>query len=200
MRRALIAAAAALAAAAGCGNETEAPELARTAATAAATQDPAPTKRPKAIEVNCSTRSMADFPEPSDDPDNLVAGPLSILGAAHIPAATIERFGGDKVPVLLEPGHRVTLELTRAGHRVASLAYGRLGRGVVRHAEGRRAIRFKPCRRERHSGASAGGREVTFWMGFIVARERACVPLYAWIDDEPEPRRLMLGLGKRDCE
>jgi hypothetical protein len=45
-------------------------------------------------------------------PDNIVVGPLVITNAAHTEPETIRQFGGDKIFVLLQPGHRVTLALS----------------------------------------------------------------------------------------
>lgn len=143
---------------------------------------------------------MTDFPDAFADPDNIVAGPVVIVGAAHTPADTIREYGGDKIPVLVAPDHRVTLQLTRRAHRVAALAYGPLPQGEIRHADGHRAVTFEACRHDQESGTSAGGVEVTFWMGFVLARAPACVPVYVWVDDEPAPRRVTMRMGVRRCE
>jgi hypothetical protein len=200
--RALIAAGAALAAVAGCGEEDDRAPAAQAqppAATVAAAER-APARHPKAVVEDCSSRSMADFPGAFVDPDNIVAGPLVIAGAAYTTADTLREFGGDKVPVLVAPGHRVTLALTRRAHRIAALAYGPLPQGEIRHRDAHRAVTFEACAPGEPSGSSIDGHPVTFWMGFMMARERACVPLYAWIDDEPDPRRFVLGMGVRRCE
>ena len=82
---------------------------------------------------------------------------------------------------------------------VAGLAYGPLPQGEVRHSDSHRAVPFKACGHGEPSGSSIDGLPVTFWSGFVLARSPACVPLYAWIDDEPVPRRVALRMGVRRC-
>src|SRR5918998_1379426 len=134
---ALTAIGAALVAAAGCGDadDREREAQAQPPAATVAAAERAPARHPKAVVVDCSLRSMADFPDALANPDNIVAGPLVIAGAAYTPADTLREFGGDKVPVLVAPGHRVTLALTRRAHRVAALAYGPLPHGEIRHRD-----------------------------------------------------------------
>ena len=122
------------------------------------------------------------------------------MGGRYTAPDVISEFGGDKVPVLVAPGHRVTLQLTRPAHRVVALAYGPLPQGEIRHGDAHRAVTFEACRPGKESGSTAGGIDVTFWMGFIVAREPACAPLYAWIDDGPVARRFTLRMGVDRCE
>lgn len=191
MRRLLVLAAAACA---GCGGAD-----ARDPAATVSAAERAPTARPHAVVENCSTRSEADFPGAFADSRNVVAGPLVIVGAAYTPPDVVREFGGNKFMVLVAAGHRVTLQLTRRTRRVAGLAYGPLPQGEVRLRDAHRAVAFRACRRGRPSGSSVDGRAVTFWSGFVLAREPACLPLYAWIDDEPRPRRLVLGMGVRRC-
>jgi hypothetical protein len=182
--------------AAGCGG-SGAPDRAAspepTAAAAEATVAAAervPVERPRAVVEDCSTRSFADFPGAFANPDNVVEGPLAMIGAAYTPPDVVREFGGNKFPLLVVAGHRVTLELTRRTHKVAALAYGPLPQGEIRHRDAHRAVTFIACRRG----------DPTFWSGFVLAREPACVPLYAWIDDEPAPRRIVLRMGVRRCE
>jgi len=188
-------------AAAGCGGSDAGETVARAApAGTHAAAERAPTRRPRAVLADCSSRSMADFPDAFVAPGNLVAGPLVIVRGGYTAPDAIREYGGDKIPVLVAPGHRVTLQLTRPAHRVVALAYGPLPQGEIGHRDAHRAVTFEACRPGKESGSTAGGSEVTFWMGFILAREPACAPLYAWIDDEPVPRRLMLRMGVRRCE
>ena len=194
----LVALAAAALGAAGCAESPE-QEATAPAATVAAVER-APSQRPDAVVADCSMRSMADFPDAFVAPDSIVAGPLVIVRGRYTPPETVAEFGGDKIPVLVAPGHRVTLQLTRDAHRVAALAYGPLPQGEIEHRDAHRAVTFEACKRGEESGSRAGGNEVTFWMGFMLAREPACVPLYAWIDDEPVTRRVVLGMGVRRCE
>jgi hypothetical protein len=197
----LLALAATIAAASGCGGPEPGEQEARAAPAATiAAAERIPARRPTAAVADCSMRSMTDFPDAFLAADNIVAGPLVIVGGRYTPVDTIREFGGDKIPVLVAPGHHVTLQLTRRAHRVVALAYGPLPQGEIRHRDAHRAVTFEACRPGEDSGSTAGGNDVTFWMGFVLAREPACAPLYAWIDDEPVPRRLMLRMGVRRCE
>jgi hypothetical protein len=180
-----------LAAAAGCGgSDARAPDRATAPpeATVAAAER-APAKRPRAVVEDCSTRSEADLPGAFADPRNVVLGPLVLVGAAYTPPEVVREYGGDKIPALVVAGHRVTLQLSRRTRRVAGLAYGPLPQGEVRHRDAHRAVAFRAC---------AHG-DVTFWSGFVLARAPACVPLYAWVDEEPVPRRATLRMGVRRC-
>jgi hypothetical protein len=171
-----IAVAAALAVAA-CG-EAETP-VAAVAATDAV---------PRGVRVDCSTRSEADFPGAYTDPGNIVAGPLSIVRGVHTPASTIREFGGDKIPVLVQAGHRVTVALSRRTRRHAGLAYGPLPQGEIALADTHRVVTFRAC-----------SDRLTFWMGFVVVDSPRCVPLRLWIDGERAPRRAVMAMGVREC-
>jgi hypothetical protein len=185
-RRLLSALALAAAAAGGCGgSDASAPD--RPAATVA-TAERAPAQRPRAVVEDCSTRSEADFPGAYAEPANVVVGPLALVGAAYTPPDVVEEFGGNKFPLLVTAGHRVTLQLSRRTHRVAGLAYGPLPQGEIHLGDSHRAVTFVAC---------AYG--ITFWSGAVVAREPACVPLHVWVDDEPVPRRVTLRMGVRRC-
>ena len=158
-----------------------------------------PRKRPRGVVENCSTRSEASFPAASA-PDNVVVGPLVLVGAKHTPPETVREFGGDKFPALVRAGHRVTVALSRRTRRVAGLGYGPLPEGVeLRPRDGHRAVTFVACRRGEPSGSSAGGVPVTFWSGFVLTASPRCVPLEVWVDDEPSPRRTALRMGVRRC-
>jgi hypothetical protein len=101
--------------------------------------------------------------------------------------------------VLVRDGHRVTVSLSRAARRGAGLAYGPLPEGEIGLRNAHRAVSFRACRRGGPSGSSHGGRPVTFWSGFVLVASPRCVPLSVWVDDEPEPRRIWLRLGRRPC-
>jgi hypothetical protein len=89
-----------------------------------------PRRRPQGVVEDCSTRSLASFPRAFSDPRNVVVGPLVLDGAAHTPPNTVRDFGGNKFPVLVRAGHRVTVALSRRALRVAGLGYGPLPDGV----------------------------------------------------------------------
>jgi hypothetical protein len=161
--------------------------------------DPA-SERPRGVVENCSTRSMADFPGAYSDPHNVVVGPLVLVGAAHTPAKTVREFGGNKFPVLVRAGHRVTAALSQETRRVAGLGYGPLPQGAeLAPSDGHRVVTFKACRRGKNSGSSADGRPVTFWSGFVLTSSPRCVPIEVWVDDEPSPRHRSLRMGVRRC-
>jgi hypothetical protein len=139
--------------------------------------------------VDCSTRSQADFPGAFADPQNLVAGPLVMIGAARFTdARTVRRFGGNKFPLLVKAGHTATVQL--AADDGASLTYGGLPEAKAFHS-----ITFAACGPGR-SASHADGAEVTFWSGFVRTREPACLALRISIDGGP-PRRMPLSLGVR---
>src|SRR5829696_1787126 len=120
-----------------------------------------PSERPKGVVETCSTRSMADFPGAYSDPHNVVVGPLALVGAAHTPARTVREYGGNKFPLLVETGHRVTVALSQETRRVAGLGYGPLPQGVeLAPSDGHRVVTFKACRRGKDSGSNADGRPV----------------------------------------
>jgi hypothetical protein len=200
-RQATALALAAAAGAAGCGG-SDAPAPDRRAEPPDATfavADGAPAVRPRAVVEDCSTRSEADFPGAFADSGNVVLGPLVLVGAAYTPPDVVREFGGNKFPLLVAAGHRVTLQLTRRTHRVAGLGYGPLPQGEVGLRDSHRAVTFKACGHREPSGSSSDALAVTFWSGFVVTRRPACVPLYAWVDDEPYPRRVTLRMGVRRC-
>jgi hypothetical protein len=188
------------AALAGCGgSDARAPDRgpAAPAATVAASER-LPTTR--AVVADCSMRSGADFPGAFADSRNLVLGPLVWVGAAaYTPPDVVRELGGNKFMLLVENGHRVTLQLSRRTGRVAGLAYGPLPQGEIGVEDAHRAVTLEACRRGEPSGSSIDSLPVTFWSGFVVAREPACVPVYAWIDDEPHPRRVLVRMGVRRC-
>jgi hypothetical protein len=193
-----MAAAVAVALAVSSGAESAAPSkqtaTPRTTPTTRATAK----KRPPGVVEDCSTRSEASFPGAFSDSENLVIGPLVLIGAGGTPAFG-RAFGGNKFPLLVRAGHRVTIELSTHTRKVAGLAYGPLPEGKVRLRDAHRVVRFIACRRGERSGSSADGRLVTFWSGGVLARSPRCVPLLVWIDAAPSPRRAVIRLGVSGC-
>jgi hypothetical protein len=148
-------------------------------------------ERPRGVVEDCSTRSEASFPAAFADPRNVVVVPLVLVGAAYTDPGTVVELGGNKFPLLVRAGHRVTVELSPRTRRVASLGYGPLPQGIELYPRhGHPAVRFIACRR---------GGPVTFWSGFVLTRSPRCVPLAVWVDDERAPRRTVLRMGPRDC-
>jgi hypothetical protein len=146
---------------------------------------------PTGVVETCAHQSGAGFPHAFTSRNNLVVGPLSMIGAGRFtPADVVWEFDGNKFPLLVAASHTVTIELTRATHRFASLAYGSHSR------TGHRVMTFRSC--SRHDAASkADGKPVTFWSGFVQATRPGCVPLRIWVDRERTPRRAHIELGQR---
>jgi hypothetical protein len=218
-RVALIASLAAIGAAAlmltRCGSEPDGPSdrAATRPAGSSATQLSA-RERPRGVVEDCSTRSEGSFINPFSDPGNLIVGPLVLVGAGGTPEF-VREFGGNKFPLLVKPGHRVTIAVPAGAHRGAALAYGPLPQGKVSLADAHRVVTFIACRRgeltagagKRNHGvalggpnAKAGGRPRPFWSGGVLARSPRCVPLLVWINHESAPRRVVLPLGVSGCE
>ena len=130
---------------------------------------------------------------------NLVVGPLAMSGAAVTPAYYHPGFRGNKFPLYLRAGHRVTLALTRETRGRAGLAYHALPR-VASPQGGYRVITFIACRQGEFSpglGSNAG--RLSFWAGGVRATAPMCVPLLIWVDDEPSARRAVIHLGVDEC-
>ena len=140
---------------------------------------------PEGKRVGCSARSEGTFPGAFTDRNNLVAGPLVLLGGARrTPARVVRRHGGQKYPLLVRVGRTVTVHLPQSTHSDPGLAYGRF------HENPKRTLKFVSCRR------SAGGR-VTFWSGFVKTRTPNCVPIEIYSDGAQSPRSRSLSLGAR---
>jgi len=164
---------------------------------------PSETARSNGTTVTCAKRSEADFPRAFGDPRNLVVGPLVLVGAgSYTPAGVVREFGGNKFPLLVKAGHRVTLRLSRAVRRSAGLAYAGMGRrplpgGEVQLRDTAQAMTFVACRPGGPSGSHGGAEPVTFWSGFVMTSVPRCVALSVHVDDEPAPRRARIALGRR---
>src|SRR5262245_2151295 len=171
--------------------------LAAVAAAAPVVATGSSAKRSRAAVEKCSTRSEASFPGAYSDPANVVVGPMAMSGAAFTDERTVREVGGNKFPLLVRNRHRVKIALSPRTRRFAGLAYGPLPQAEIRLSDAHRVVKFVACRR--HSGSSADGRPVTFWSGGIVVRSPHCVPLRVWVDSEPEPRRVVLPMGVKDC-
>lgn len=154
------------------------------------------TTRPTGVFLGCHSGSGAAFWEHAfTSRDNLVVGPLVMVGAGRFTTAdTVRQFGGNKFPLLVATGHRVTIELTRRARRAVSLGYGHIHEGEVTWNEGRRVMTFRSCD-WRNGDSDARGRRTSFWSGFVMASGPRCVHLRVWVDDEPAPRRAHIELG-----
>jgi len=145
--------------------------------------------RPRGVVLDCATNpNVGAGPRVFGSRSSLVVGPLAMKGAAATPAYYSESFGGNKFPLYVKGGHRVTVELSRHTRRGAAIAYGPFPeRRPLDVSDGYRVVTFIACRR------------VSFWAGGVLARSPRCVPLLVWVDDERTPRRAVIRFGVRDC-
>jgi hypothetical protein len=153
----------------------------------------------KAVTLDCSMRSIADFGPAFDDPDNLIVGPLLLVGGAEAtPKALVVAHEGQKFPLLVKAGHTVTVSVPPEARRFGGLAYGPFPEERIRARDAHDEITFVACNRDESSGSRAGG-PVTFWSGFVMTSVPTCLPLDVYVDDEPSPRRVEIALGA-DCD
>jgi hypothetical protein len=154
--------------------------------------------RPNGVIESCADRSEARFPHAFSRRENLTVGPLAMIGAATLtPPDVVAEFSGNKFPLLVRAGHRVTFELTRATRRTAALGYGPLPQGQVHLRDGHRVVAFVACSANHDSGSDADGRPVTFWSGFLLASSARCLHMRVWVDHERAPRHAAVPLGRR---
>jgi hypothetical protein len=156
------------------------------AAVMATVAQTAAAKPPRGVVANCSTRSEAAFPGAFTNRSNLVLGPLVLTGARGSPPFA-PSFHGQKFPLLVRAGHRVTLALSPSTRKFAALGYGPLPQGDVGVREAHRIVTFIACRRGEPSGSAAGGEAITFWSGGVLSTGPRCVPISVWIDGAERP-------------
>lgn len=155
---------------------------------------------PSGVILDCSMRSMADFGPAFANPDNLVVGPLLLVGGAGITSeAVVLAHDGQKFPLLVKAGHTVTVEVPSSFRKTAGLAYGPFPDGPIQVAQAHDTITFVACGRNEPSGSSAGG-PVTFWSGFVMTSVPRCLPLDVYVDGESSPRRVEIALGAGPCK
>jgi hypothetical protein len=157
-----------------------------------------PAKPPRGVVENCSTRSEAAFPGAFANKSNLVVGPLVLTGARGSPPFA-PSFHGQKFPLLVSAGHRVTLALSPRTRKFAALGYGPLPQGDVGVRDAHRVVTFIACRRGEPSGSEADGEAVTFWSGGVLSTGPRCVPISVWVDGADQPRRIVIRLGVARC-
>jgi hypothetical protein len=116
--------------------------------------------RPTGVVETCSGQSSASFPRAFTNDDNLVVGPLVMIGGGRLTSPeTVRRFNGNKFPLLVAAGHRVTIELTRPTRRFAALGYGPLPEGRrLTAGDGHRVVTFRSCDRAKALSDAAAGR------------------------------------------
>jgi hypothetical protein len=163
----------------------------------AETADPAKQtrERPRGVVLDCSTQSgLGGAPGGTfRNSRNLVIGPIAMTGAG-VTSGYAEGFGGNKFPLLMRGGHRVTLAVSRHT-RDAKLIYGQ------RPAS--RVVTFSSCRRDQMPPRNPYEPHTaccfSFWAGGVLAPSPRCVHLLAWVDEERSPRRAVIRLGVPSC-
>jgi len=147
------------------------------------TSRPAARERPTGVVLDCSTQSgNGAGSRQFDSRWNLVVGPLAMTGAGVTPGYSHD-FGGNKFPLLVRGGHRVTVELSRRTREGAGLAYGPLPvRRPLRVRDAHRVMTFIACRRgERSGGSGEIANGPSFWAGVLwPARPGACLSRSGW--------------------
>ena len=83
------------------------------------------TERPRGVVAGCSMRAEADFPGAFKSSRNVVVGPVVLIGAAGTPGFSYS-FHGNKFPLLVKAGHRLTVELSTRTRKGAGLVCYRL--------------------------------------------------------------------------
>jgi hypothetical protein len=136
--------------------------------------------------AGCSAMSHGGFQEPFHNPDNLVVGPIAIVFAGGTPEFW-PPWPGQKFPVLVKSGHRVTVAVTREAVAEVNLTY-------AGHTSAR-AVTFIPCR----ASESGAGERRRFWSGGVLTASPRCVPLRISIDNRDRPERVAIALGVEGC-
>src|SRR5215207_8613960 len=122
----------------------------------------------------------------ADRSRNVIVGPLSLpFAASHADSSPdlINRFGGDKFPVLLREGRTATIRIAKALRRGAD-GWERVPlaeAGLLRRARPVRKLRFRACPRGQAQNV-VDGRRVTFWMLWMTVRAPACIYIDVSID------------------
>jgi hypothetical protein len=144
----------------------------------------------------CSQQSGAGFTGPYTDPGSLVVGPFAWLGAKRrgVDGAYRSTYRW-KQPVLVKPGHTVTLKIAARARDLAGVTFGG---GDWSFRKTYSVVVFHACPASK-AMSQADGKPVTFWSGGIVLRRpAACVPLEIRVDRGPVQRRaIRIGPGAR---
>ncbi len=142
----------------------------------------------------CADQSTARFPNAFVSTDNLVDGPLALIGAGRLTDAdTVREFGGNKFPAVVAAGHTVTIRIPPALRGKASLTYAGTGGKKPTVEDGHPAITFKACGRRR-AQSDADGKPVVFWSGFVLTDAPRCLRVRVRVDDQAaHTRRIPLG-------
>jgi hypothetical protein len=160
----------------------------------APTSETAPRKHH--VREDCASNAGdADFPGAFSNPQNLVVGPLVIVAGAYVDRNAARLLGGFRYPVLVKAGHTVTVRLAPEARTLAGLAFGPLRHGRVKFRDAYRSVTFAACS-ARDSTSAADGTDATLWLGYVLIRRPACIPLEISIDGGAS-QRVGLTLGER---
>jgi hypothetical protein len=146
------------------------------------------------VVMHCSEQSTAGFPGAYRDSNNLVVGPLAWVFVKSNATYDGAYEGGYrwKNPMLVRPGHVVTMRIGAAAKDFAGLAFDHDGGWDFARSE--RTVVFRACPRAKAT-SRVDGRPVTFWSGGIVStRTGVCVPVEIRVD-RGAVRRRSVGLG-----
>ncbi len=153
-------------------------------------------ERPRGVLLDCSTQSgLGGAPGGTFTSRwNLVVGPIAMRGAGGTPVYYSNDFGGNKFPLYMRGGHRVTVEVSRRNPQGTRFMYGRRPARVITFISCR-SVEMPPRNPyEPHTACC-----FSFWGGGVFAPSPRCVHLLAWVDDERSPRRAVIRLGVPDC-
>jgi hypothetical protein len=145
---------------------------------------------------DCSSNAGgAAFAGGFTNPENLVVGPLVIVGGSYLDRDGARLLGSQRFLVLVLAGHTVTVRLAPEARTLAGLAYGRHRDGKVKLRDTYRSVTFIACGAE-ESTSDIDGADATLWSGYVLTRRPECVPLEVSIDGGA-PQRVGLTLGAR---
>jgi hypothetical protein len=159
--------------------------------------------RSEPVRVGCAQASEGHFRNAYDRTDNIVVGPLSLVGAGRLAQeaseAELRRAGGYKIPLLLRPGRSALISIDRRDRDIARLSYREVRYGRPAFASLPAVMRFESCDPGHGPRSVADGMAVTFWSGFVVLhRSPACVRTSIAIDGG-RARVRTLRFGTRRC-
>jgi hypothetical protein len=157
---------------------------------------PTPAATAAGAHEDCASNAGgAAFPGAFTNPENLVVGPLVIVGGAYRDRDAPRLLGRQRFLVLVAAGRTVTVRLAPEARTLAGLAYGRYRDGKVKLRNSYRSVTFTACSAER-STSDIDGADATLWSGYVLTRRPECIPLEVSIDGGAS-QRVGLTLGAR---
>ena len=134
--------------------------------------------------ATCAGQSSAAFANVYHDADNLVVGPLALIGGrVYNSPETVRRIGGQKYPAIVAAGHTVKVAISPRARRTNALTYA-----DAVHATRRleRPPRRDLPRVRRAAGREPRGRATGHVLVGLRARERAALPAPEGLDRRGE--------------